>query len=133
MLTIVPSVRIALRDNIKYLQGDKYAGYSPDWKNYFEVIEWIKWNTPKDKVIMARKPEFIYLLSRHKSLNWPFTTDYSVIRDEIKRSDYVVLDNFSWTPLSKRLLEPVLQKEIRNIQFVYRTSEPRFYLIKVLK
>ncbi len=132
-VAIIPRITIAFKDNKKYLQGECYAGYSPDWRHYFKIIEWIKENLPEDKVVMARKPEFVYLLSKRKSFNWPFSTDHDSIKEAIYRSDYVVLDNFNWAGISKRLLEPVLQEEIKNIQFVYLTEEPRFYLIRIVK
>ncbi len=38
------------------LGGDKYYGYSTDWKNYLEMSEWAAENLPDSSLIMARKP-----------------------------------------------------------------------------
>ncbi len=120
-------------NNIEYLKGNTHAGYASDWQHYFEVIAWIEENVPQDQVIMARKPEFVYLLSKHKSFAHPFSSDTNKVEEAFKRSNYVILDNFKWTVASKYFLKPVIEKQIEKIKFIYVTKKPRFYLIKVEK
>ncbi len=133
LLSIFPQVKNAVVNNNAYLRGDMYAGYRRDWRNYFDVIEWIKENVPEEKIIMARKPEFVYLLSRHRSLTCPFSIDENNVRSAFMQSDYIILDNFMWTEASKNYLAPVIQKEFGNIEFVYITQKPRFYVVRVKK
>ncbi len=123
----------AVADNLKYLRGDRYAGYSTDWRRYFEAIAWIKKNVPGDQVIMARKPEFVYLLSHHKSFIFPFTNDREEMVKSIKTVDYIILDNFAWTGTSRRYLVPVLQEKPELYDIVYQTPPPEFYVLKVKK
>jgi len=133
LLSIFSQARNTVVNNHAYLKGDAYAGYRRDWRNYFDVIEWIKENVPEEKIVMARKPEFVYLLSRHKSLTCPFSIDQNKVKDAFMQSDYIILDNFIWTEASKNYLAPVIQKEFGNIEFVYITQKPRFYVVKVKK
>jgi hypothetical protein len=131
-LEIIYQAKTAIRNNILYLKGDKYAGYSLDWRRYFEIIEWIKDNIPADKVIMARKPEFVYLLSRHKSFCYPFTTNTQKIEEAIKRCDYIILDRFQWTGTTYRYLLPVIQLKPEKYEIINLTRSPEFFLLRVL-
>lgn len=133
LLSIFPQVKNAVVNNNAYVRGDMYAGYRRDWRNYFDVIEWIKENVPEEKIIMARKPEFVYLLSRHRSLTCPFSIDENMVRSAFMQSDYIILDNFMWTEASKNYLAPIIQEEFENIEFVYITQKPRFYVVRVRK
>lgn len=40
----------------KNLKGNKFAGYTPDWKNYLSLSEWAGKNIDKNDVILCRKP-----------------------------------------------------------------------------
>ena len=46
----------------KNLDGDIFADYSPDWKNFMEMSQWAAKNVPEEYTISSRKPEmsFIY-------------------------------------------------------------------------
>jgi len=133
MITIVKLSATTITENMQYLRGDRYAGYSPDWRRYFETIDWAKKNIPENRVIMARKPEFVFLFSGHKSFVYPYTTDPDKMRASINQADYVLIDNFSWTGTTRRYLLPVLQSEPDRYEVVYRSRPPEFYVLKVNK
>jgi len=133
LVTTVKLSAATISDNVRFLKGDRYAGYSPDWRRYFETIDWIKKNVPDDPVIMARKPEFVFLFSGRKSFVYPYTTDLDKMRASINQADYVLLDNFSWTGTTPRYLLPVLQTEPDRYEVVYRSRPPEFYVLKIKK
>ena len=132
-VAIILYSRGTIRANMSFLKGDRYAGYHDDWRNYFMIIDWVGENSPSDKIIMARKPEFVYLLSRRKSLTYPITSDHSRVKKAIRRCDYIIIDNFYGAPSAKLWLLPVLEKERENYHLVYKTTTPEFYLLKVLR
>jgi 4-amino-4-deoxy-L-arabinose transferase-like glycosyltransferase len=131
--SIFAQVRVAVADNVEYLHGDRYAGYSEDWRRYFETIEWIRANIPEDKVVMARKPEFVYLLSSRKSFIYPFSSDPDKIRESIRQADFIILDNFFWSRTTQRVLLPVIQAEPNRFEVVYRSRPPEFYVLRIKK
>jgi hypothetical protein len=131
ILGIATIVRQNVAWNVEYIEGDRYAGYSLDWRRYFELVEWARIHVPTDKVIMARKPEFVYLLSRHKSFIYPFTTDREQVREAIKKCDYIILDNFYWTATSSNYLLPVLRETPEKYRIMKKTAGPEFYLLRV--
>lgn len=118
-------------NNLRFLRGDRYAGYTTDWRRYFETIEWIKTNTPGQSVIMARKPEFVYLLAKRKSFVYPYTSDQRVMEQSIQAADYILLDQFFWTGTTRRYLLPVLQAHLERYEVVYQSPRPEFYILKI--
>ncbi len=128
---IIPRARVSITNNFAYLKNNRYVGYPVDWRHYFETIEWINRNVPGDMVIMARKPEFVYLLSRHKSFCYPFTTDYKKVAETIRNADYIILDGFQWTGTTYRYLLPVIRQSPENYDIVYKTRPPEFFLLRV--
>lgn len=136
LLNAVQITRLAfapVRHKLEFLKGDRYAGYSQDWRRYFESIDWIREHVPEDRVVLARKPEFVYLLSGRKSFCYPFTNDRAKVRAAIDRSDYILFDNFRWTETAKDFLNPVLQEDPGRYQFVHETGFPQFFVLRVAR
>lgn len=133
MISIIQEAKITLQNNSAYIKGDRYAGYPSDWRRYFEMIEYIKKNLPPQKIIMARKPEFVYLLSGYNSFCYPFTTDLLKVNESIMKADYIILDNFRWTGTTMRYLLPVIQQNLEYYREIYRTKYPEFFLLEVKK
>jgi hypothetical protein len=131
--SIFAQARVSVANNLDYFRGDRYAGYTLDWRRYFETIDWVKQNIPKDQVIMARKPEFVYLLSGHKSFIYPYTTDQQTMRASIDQADYIIVDDFLWTGHTRRYLIPALQLEPNRYMIVYQSRPPEFYILKIRK
>ena len=110
-----------------------YSLYSPDWQKFFEAINYIKNNIPKDKIIVSRKPEFVYLIAGNKGKVYKFSYNTDSVYSSIKDCDYIILDNFFWTGTTQRYLLPVILKYKDKFQIVYQTDEPRTYVLKILK
>lgn len=128
-IDIIPAVRQSVALNMAYVKGDDYAGYSSDWRRLFEIIELTKTHVPQGSVIMARKPEFVYLLGRHKSLIYPFTKDHWQVQEAIDRCDYIILDSCYWT--TRQYLLPVLIENPDRYTIIRKTEKPEFYLVKI--
>ncbi len=133
IISIVSQIKTTVKYNLAYIKGDKYAGYPMDWRRYFEMIEYVKKSIPENEVVMARKPEFVYLLSKHKSFCYPFTTNKNEIKESIKKADYIIFDRFQWTGTTMRYLLPVIQEYMGGFETIYKTSYPEFFLLKVNK
>ncbi len=107
--------------------------YPIDYERYFSVCSWAKNNLPKGAVVMARKPEFVYIISGHQAILYPFTFDRSKIEAKINEADYILLDNFMWTGTTRKYLWPVIEQQPERYSIVYQTPRPEFYLLKVVK
>lgn len=133
IVKIFPGAKQAMRFNVAYFSGDKYAGYTPQWRSYLKVIEWIPSHIPDDKIIAARKPQFVYLLSKHKSRRCPFFENEEEVLSAFQRSDYIILDKFRMDTNMKHFLRSVFEERREMFEVVYKTSEPVCYLIRVKK
>ncbi|MEO0185116.1 MAG: glycosyltransferase family 39 protein [candidate division WOR-3 bacterium] len=133
MISIIPQAVKSMENNLAYIKVNKYAGYTIDYRRYFEVIDFIRKNILEDKIIMARKPEFVYLLSKHKSFCYPFTTNKNDIKASVKKADYVIFDSFQWTGTTMRYFLPVIQEHPDGFETIYKTSYPEFYLLRIKK
>ncbi|MEO0078946.1 MAG: hypothetical protein ABIK86_08125, partial [candidate division WOR-3 bacterium] len=122
---------LAVRINLAYLRGDRLAGYSPDWRRYFECIAWLEDNTSPNAVVLARKPEFVYLLSGRRAFCYPFTNDRSQVYQAILAADYILFDNFRWTETGRHFLDPVLADHPYLFRFMHQTDFPQFFVLAV--
>lgn len=121
--------------NLSQLKGDRYAGYSLDWVRYFQACEWIKENTEKDAVIVARKPEFVYFLTRRKSFLYRFTNDPNeLLKDlEEKGATHLLFDQFFWTGTTLRYLTPLINTFSNRLEPVYATDYPQMIIYRIKK
>ncbi|MEO0155611.1 MAG: glycosyltransferase family 39 protein [candidate division WOR-3 bacterium] len=133
IIWMISQSKTSINYNLDYIKGNKYAGYPLDWRRYFETLEYIRKNIPEEKIIMARKPEFVYLLSKHKSFCYPFTTNKNEIKESIKKADYIIFDSFQWTGTTMRYLLPFIQEHPESFEIIYKTSYPEFFLLRVKK
>jgi len=117
----------AFRYNAANLSGDKYAGYRPADRRYFEAIDYIRDNVPKNKIIIARKPQFVYLISRCKSFK-PATGDTETKRAILLDTDYLIAGK-----LAKDYFGDILNEERNNYDVVFQTEKPRYYVLRIKK
>jgi hypothetical protein len=123
----------AMPDLVRYAKGDRYAGYSPGWRRYMQAAEWLRVNATKDKVVLARKPEFLFLVSGLKSFCYPFTNDRARVQAAIDSSDYVIIEDFTWTETAKHFLVPALHQHPERYRTVHTTGPPEVFVLEVLK
>lgn len=131
VIALAMRIEPTMSNNIRHLKGEHYAGYSRDWQHYFELIDWIDQNVPDSAIIMARKPEYVYLIAHNKTIGYPYTDDQTETQRLVERSDYVILDNFKWSIRSKHFLRPAIEQMVEHLEVVHKTDKPVFYLVKV--
>ncbi len=119
--------------NAARIRGERYAGYSPGWQRYFEACDWIDENVGDDAVVLARKPEFVYLWTGNRSFRYPFSNDRARVLEAVERSDYILFDNFGWTKTTHYFLNPVLQDHPGRFRTVHETAFPQFFVLQVVR
>jgi len=113
----------------RYERGDRYAGYHPVWRSFFEASDWLGANTPVDAVITVRKPRLVHLWTGRKVVLYPFSTDADSVLDVVLRTDYVVVDQISAT--TGRYLVPAIRRAPERFQALHRTEEPSTFVFGV--
>ncbi len=111
----------------------RQRGYPPGWRNYFEVAQWAKQNTPENSVFLCRSAFLFHVVSSRKTIGYPMTSNVEEIESYLlkTRPDYIVIENivgtFSQTAI---VLGPALAQMGDQIEIVYVTNEPRNILLK---
>jgi 4-amino-4-deoxy-L-arabinose transferase-like glycosyltransferase len=115
----------------RYVRGDRYAGYPPNWRTFFEAADWVKANTPDSAVVTVRKPGLFCLVTGRKVDGYPFTTNADSVLASVRRTNFVVVDQVSGT--TGRYLVPAIQKDPQGFKMVFRTGEPYTWVLEVVK
>jgi hypothetical protein len=106
-----------------------------DWVNFFSCADWIRLNTPKDAIIMSRKPEHVYIRSHRQGTLYAFSQDKEKVIAEMKTKNvsYILFDNFFWTGTTGRYLYPVLLAHPEMYRVAYALKNPDTYVLEVIK
>ena len=123
----------SIKNKAAYLRGDEYAGYEDVWRHYFETIDWVDKHLPAGSVILARKPEFVYIKSKRKSLGYPFIPEPTLVKAVLEQCDYIIFDNVYKKGMARKWLLPVLEQDEDRYKIIYHTKERDFFVIRVLK
>jgi 4-amino-4-deoxy-L-arabinose transferase-like glycosyltransferase len=113
----------------RYARGDRYAGYHPAWRSFFEASDWLAANTPTDAVVTVRKPRLVHLWTGRKVVLYPFSTDPDSVLNVVLETDYVMVDQISNT--TARYLVPAIQRAADRFEPLYRTEEPSTFVFEV--
>ena len=131
LVTIVVYVNIYNQPTQLHLK--RYLG--PDWRNFYSCADWVRINTPRDAVVMNRKPELFYVRAKRAGLVYPFTRDTRKIMSAIDSMhvSYVVLDNFGWTATSAEYLYPAIQGNQDRFKIAYALNNPPTVVYEVVR
>jgi 4-amino-4-deoxy-L-arabinose transferase-like glycosyltransferase len=115
----------------RYARGDEFAGYHPNWRSFFLAADWVAANTPADAAVTVRKPRLFNLRTDRRVVEYPFSTDATVVLEVILATDYVVIDQISGT--TGRYLVPAVERVPNRFRIVYRSPEgPPTWVLQVL-
>lgn len=119
-----------LRCTTRYVQDDPYACYPPAFADFLNVAAWTRENTEAQAVVINRKPQIFYWVSRRRGDVYPFTTDPdSLIRFlEHRRADYVVVDQLSAT--TYLYLLPAVRLHRDRFRVAHHRGDPPTYLLR---
>ena len=111
--------------------GDRHAGYRPAWRSFMEVAEWARDNIPKDAVVTDRKPRLFRLVSGHRSIIYPFSSDTDSVMSIVRTTDYVAVGGGFGGP--ERYLVAAVNANLDEFEVVFRTAEPVRFVLRVVK
>lgn len=107
----------------------------PDWRNFYSCADWVRINTPRDAVVMSRKPELFYVRAKRTGLLYPFTHDTQRVMRAVDsmRVSYVVFDNFAWTGTSREYLFPAIRGNPDRFKIAYALNNPPTLVYEVVR
>ncbi|MFA6922640.1 MAG: hypothetical protein WC223_00155 [Bacteroidales bacterium] len=96
-----------LRENIK---GNKFYGFSSDWKHFLQMSEWVSKNIPENVVIACRKPSMSFIYSDGRKFfgitNFPVEEPEFAIQNLKKQNaNYTIIDHSQWNEINSNLRE----------------------------
>lgn len=126
---LVIMLLLGVRNLIFYTQETR--SYPPEWENYFSSLAWIRENTPKDAVIIDRKPGFAEYTAERKARNFPREADPTRMIESFRMcgATHVVLSALPYDDID-RYLRPALEKRPASFRLVHQTSEPATYVLE---
>jgi hypothetical protein len=129
---LVADVRDIQR-NLRYGLGQPVETYyimDAEWSNYLKAMRWISKTASQDTAVMCRKPDLLYILTRHPALEYPYTAHGTELKQAVYNSGviYVIEDAFTWTGTTQQYLRPALQdwqiQEPATLALAYETAKP---------
>jgi 4-amino-4-deoxy-L-arabinose transferase-like glycosyltransferase len=120
---------LGVRNLVLYVRETR--AYPPEWGNYFSALEWIRENTPKDAVIIDRKPGFAEFTAHRKAITFPQERDPVLMMEFFERVGvtHVVAPSLPYEDIARFLL-PTILKERSCFRMVYQTSTPPSYVLE---
>jgi hypothetical protein len=115
------------------LKGDKYAGYTDDWKNYLKLSEWCADSLPADAYVACRKAPMSFVYGKGKKFYGVYRgneyADADSLINEFKKAKitHVIMANLRINPKSsqagtintvQRFVNPIAMKYPEAFEFV---------------
>jgi hypothetical protein len=108
--------------------------FPPTFKNYLDIAEWAKENTPDSSVICCRKEEMFYLYSNRTTATFLRTLNTEEQLAYLQKGDidYVVIDALGYTDVF-RYLVPTVQKYKPKFKLIKEFQKPNTYLLQIVR
>lgn len=120
--------------NIQYRIANPHraADLTPDWSNFYNCAHWVRRNTPRNAVVMNRKPSLFYIRARRKGCMYPYSHDVDEVIDAMEKKGvtHVVFDNFRWTRTTAKYLYPAIMSYPNRFEVVYVLTNPDTYVLE---
>jgi hypothetical protein len=99
---------------------------SPEWTRWLESVAWLNANTPPSAVILARKPDMLYLLSGHPTVEYPYSQDGNVLLSTLETNGvtFILEDSFTWTKTTEIYLAPAMLSRSAAFHLAFETAAP---------
>ena len=113
------------------LYAEETGRHPPEWEHYFTALEWIRDNTPRDAVVIDRKPGFAEFVARREASSFPREEDPArMLAFFIQRgADFVVLPSLPIDDIP-RFLVPAVAQSRPHFEVVFSLPEPEVYVLQ---
>ena len=89
--------------------GAETKQYPPEWKDYFDAVEWIRAHTAEDAIVIDRKAIFVEWIARRESRSFPREPDVEKMLDFLRESgaEYIVYPSLPYDDIQRFLVPAV--------------------------
>ena len=129
-LLILLVLGLAFVSPIQAIHKEGKTEYSPQWKNYFKLAQWLKNNGTDKVVVSCGKPALFHVYSDTYTVRYKFTSNQEELLKDLERRkvDYVVIDQVYGNTL--RYLLPVVRTHPEKFEMVRHLKNPDTFLLK---
>ena len=75
----------------------------------------------------------VYFQTGNQGFVYPFSTDKEYVFEQIRKADYILIDNFEWTNATQVFLYPAMLKHPEYFEDAYVHPTEKVYVVKVKK
>lgn len=111
----------------------------PEWGNYLQAMRWVEQNAQPGDIVICRKADLMYILTRHPSFEYPYTSNPETLAEFARANgvSYIIQDAFTWTRTTDQYLDPALEgwvaAEPDALTRTFETAKPRTQVWQVNK
>lgn len=97
-------------------------------------MEWLKENSSPEAVICSQVPEYIYIVSGRKSVQFTHSNNHGAVLQSLtgQNVDYVLVDRLSYGG-AQQYLVPVLDRYPNRFVKVFELESPGTFVYKINK
>ncbi|MBN2893533.1 MAG: hypothetical protein JXL97_16800 [Bacteroidales bacterium] len=113
------------------IEGDMLYGYTPDWRHYFEIVEWATDNIPKNNVIACRKPGMAFIYGNGRKFYGIYNIQSYKIPDVIKKleNDSILHHNYAFDFVAEEEKFYSLYPFFKNISAIINQENGKQYIV----
>jgi hypothetical protein len=102
------------------------------YARYFDAAKWAKTNLPSNSIVVCRKPEFFYLYSGCKSVNYLYTknADSLILNMKEKNATHVVLEQLGFAS-TNNYLYPAIKKNPEKFKTLLHLKFPDTFIFEI--
>jgi hypothetical protein len=117
--------------SVNNLYFNANAQYSDNYKNYFEIAQWINKNAQHESVTAVRKEGLFYLYSNNYVIQFKKTPDLEEQIEFLKAKNvkYVVVDQLGYSS-TYNYLYPTIERYPNKFKIILELQHPNTYLME---
>jgi hypothetical protein len=122
-------ILLGIKNQTSLAQG--VQSYPPAWDAYFQAATWIRDHTPKDALVVDRKPTMMSYVTGRRAINFPREEDPAKLIAWMARErvDYVLVSAIPYDDIVRYLI-PAVQEEQDRFTPVFEREEPYTVLLR---
>lgn len=113
------------------IKGDKYAGYTDDYKNFLMISEWCADSLPKGSLVISRKAPMSFVYARGMEfypiykVNYPRDADSILTKLKDAKVTHVIFANLRLDPKTSGDVASVIPQDYPDIYAAFANSDQK--------
>lgn len=134
-ILLVPLVLLSLLADVSLVLANlKQGGLNSQQTHFYQANNWLKDNSAQNSIILSARTEATFILSGRKAANYQAQKASDLIkRLETSTYDYLLVDAFSYTFKSRKIVNTAIKQNKERFKLIYATKQPVVKVYKILR